>query len=195
MGVNEDLDENLTVADRFFDGLLAGDLDELQAACTPGSVLWINLTEQERPLEASLPALPRLRGKVPDLHMDAVQRRGVPGGLVPQHVLAGTTPTGDALHVVGCFLGTVATAASPGLEEYVDGRQAGALERAAQERLTGGRSARHHDDHLDLDGDVVRGAPEADGGAGISPGVAEHLDHQVREAVDDLRRAVNRARS
>ena len=96
MDVNEDLDENLAIANRFFDGLLAGDLDELQAACAPGSVLWINLTEQDRPLEASLPGFARLRGKVPDLRMDAVRRRGVPGGFVEQHVLAGTMPSGDA---------------------------------------------------------------------------------------------------
>ena len=97
MDVNEDLDENLAIANRFFDGLLAGDLDELQAACAPGSVLWINLTEQDRPLEASLPGFARLHGKVPDLRMDAVRRRGVPGGFVEQHVLAGTMPSGDTL--------------------------------------------------------------------------------------------------
>ena len=45
----------LAAANRFFDGLLAGDLDALQDACAPGSILWINLTERERPLEASLP--------------------------------------------------------------------------------------------------------------------------------------------
>lgn len=127
MDVNEDLEENLAIANRFFDGLLAGDLDELQAACAPGSVLWINLTEQDRPLEASLPGFARLRGKVPDLRMDAVRRRGVPGGFVEQHVLAGTMPSGDTLRVVGCFLGTVADGRITRLEEYVDGGQAGAL--------------------------------------------------------------------
>ena len=78
-------------------------------------------------LEASLPGFARLRGKVPDLRMDAVRRRGVPGGFVEQHVLTGTMPSGDTLRVVGCFLGTVADGRITRLEEYVDGSQAGAL--------------------------------------------------------------------
>jgi ketosteroid isomerase-like protein len=117
----------LACANRFFDGLLAGDLNEMQSVCAPGSVLWINLTEQERALEASLPGFARLRGRVPDLRMEAVRRRGVPGGFVEQHVLTGTLPSGDPLRVVGCFLGTVANGSIVRLEEYVDGGQAGAL--------------------------------------------------------------------
>jgi uncharacterized protein len=127
MSFNDEIDENLAVASRFFGGLLAGDLDELQAACAPGSVLWINLTEQERALEASLPGFARLRGKVPDLRLDGVRRRGVAGGFVEQHVLTGTMPDGDALRVVGCFIGTVEGGRITRLEEYVDGGQAGAL--------------------------------------------------------------------
>ena len=93
----------------------------------PGSVLWINLTEQDRPLEASLPGFARLRSRVPDLRMEGVRRRGVPGGFVEQHVLIGTMPDGDILRVVGCFLGTVEHGRITRLEEYVDGNQAGAL--------------------------------------------------------------------
>ena len=122
-----DVETGLAVANQFFGGLLDGDLPALQAACGPGSVLWINLTEQERPLEASLPGFARLRAKVPDLRMDAVRRRGVPGGFVEQHVLAGTMPDGAPLRVVGCFLGTVEDGRIARLEEYVDGSQAAAL--------------------------------------------------------------------
>ena len=118
---------DLAAANRFFDGLLAGDLEALQSACAPGSILWINLTERERPLAASLPGFAMLRSKVPDLHMDAVHRRGVAGGFVEQHVLAGTMPDGSALRVVGCFVGTVEEGRITRLEEYVDGGQAGAL--------------------------------------------------------------------
>ena len=117
----------LAAANRFFNGLLEGDLAALQEACAPGSVLWINLTAQERALEASLPGFAKLRGKVPDLRMDDVKRRGVPGGFVEQHVLAGTMPDGNELRVVGCFLGTVENGRITRLEEYVDGGQAGAL--------------------------------------------------------------------
>jgi len=117
----------LAAANRFFDGLLAGDLAALQDACAPGSILWINLTERDRPLEASLPGFAVLRSKVPDLHMDAVHRRGVAGGFVEQHVLAGTMPDGSALRVVGCFIGPVEDGRIARLEEYVDGGQAGAL--------------------------------------------------------------------
>ncbi len=125
----------LAAANRFFDGLVAGDLEALQGACAPGSILWINLTEGERPLEASLHGFASLRSKVPDLHMDAVRRRGVAGGFVEQHVLAGTMPSGDPLRVVGCFIGTVEDGRITRLEEYVDGRQAGALERAPEGRV------------------------------------------------------------
>ena len=117
----------LAVANRFFDGLLAGDLAALRAACSSGSILWINLTEQERALEDSLPGFAALRSKVPDLRMESVRRRGIPGGFLEQHVLIGTLPEGAPLRVVGCFIGTVEDDRISRLEEYVDGRQAGAL--------------------------------------------------------------------
>ncbi len=117
----------LAAANRFFDGLLAGDLAGLQAACAPGSILWINLTEQDRALEDSLRGFAALRSKVPDLRMEDVRRRGIPGGFLEQHVLMGTLPDGEPLRVVGCFIGTVEHGRISRLEEYVDGRQAGAL--------------------------------------------------------------------
>jgi ketosteroid isomerase-like protein len=120
-------DIGLIAANRFFGGLLAGDLSELEAACAPEAVLWINLTEQERSLSASLPGFARLRAKVPDLRMDDVRRRAVPGGFVEQHALVGTMPDGEPLRVVGCFLGTVEDGRITRLEEYVDGGQAAGL--------------------------------------------------------------------
>jgi ketosteroid isomerase-like protein len=117
----------LMAANRFFDGLLAGDLAELEAVCAPESVLWINVTEQERPLSASLPGFARLRSTVPDLRIEAVRRRGLPGGFVEQHVLTGTMPDGETLRVVGCFIGTVEDGRITRLEEYVDGGQAAVL--------------------------------------------------------------------
>jgi len=68
----------LAAANRFFDGLLVGDLAALEAACAPDSILWINLSERERPLEGSLAGFASLRSKVPDLHLEDVRRR-VPG--------------------------------------------------------------------------------------------------------------------
>src|SRR3954452_22155925 len=41
----------LALANRFFDGILMGDLEALEAACAPGSMLWINLSENDRSLE------------------------------------------------------------------------------------------------------------------------------------------------
>ena len=123
----DDPEVGLEVANRFFDGLLAGDLAALEGACSPGSILWINITEKARPLEASLPGFALLRSRVPDLRMENVRRRGIAGGFVEQHVLAGTMPEGEPLRVVGCFVGTVADGRITRLEEYVDGGQAGAL--------------------------------------------------------------------
>jgi uncharacterized protein len=121
------VEEGAAVANQFFDGLLTGDLGALEAACAPGAVLWINLAENDRSLEASLPAFARLHGKVPDLRMEAVRRRGIEGGFIEQHVLTGTMPNGEILHVVGCFVGTVEEGRITRLEEYVDGGQARAL--------------------------------------------------------------------
>jgi ketosteroid isomerase-like protein len=127
MDERDEAEANLAVANRFFDALLAGDLAALQAACASGSVLWINLTERDRPLEASLPGFALLRAKVPDLQLEAVRRRGVAGGFVEQHVLTGTMPDGGALRVVGCFIGSTEDGQITRLEEYVDGSQAAAL--------------------------------------------------------------------
>ena len=129
MGVEQEIEECRAVADRFFNALLAGNLGELQASCAPGAVLWINLTEQERPLVASLPGFAQLPAEVTGFRMEAVRRRGLLGGFVEQHVLTGTLPDGDVLRVVGCFIGTVEDGRITRLEEYVDGGQAGALSR------------------------------------------------------------------
>jgi ketosteroid isomerase-like protein len=129
MDTEQEIEDGRAAADRFFSALLAGDLGELEASCASGSVLWINLTEQERPLEASLPGFAQLATKVADLRMESVRRRGLPGGFVEQHVLAGTLPDGEALRVVGCFVGTVEAGRITRLEEYVDSGQAGALSR------------------------------------------------------------------
>ena len=122
----------LAAANRFFDGLLAGDVEALQGSVRARLDPVDQPDRRERPLEASLPGFASLRSKVPDLHMEAVRRRGVAGGFVEQHVLAGTMPSGDPLRVVGCFLGTVEDGRITRLEEYVDGVQAGALERAVE---------------------------------------------------------------
>ena len=127
MDEDVDIEAGLAAANQFFGGLLAGDLAALEAVCAPGSILWINLTEQDRALDASLPAFAALRSKMPDLRLDSVRRRGVAGGFVEQHVLTGTLPNGDPLRVVGCFIGTVANGRITRLEEYVDGSQAGPL--------------------------------------------------------------------
>ena len=122
-----DAEAGRAAADRFFNALLEGDLGQMQAACAAGSVLWINVTEKERPLEASLPGFASLRGRMPDLRLEDVRRRGVPGGFIEQHVLTGTTPSDDRLRVVGCFVGTIEAGLIVRLEEYVDSAQAGAL--------------------------------------------------------------------
>src|SRR5437879_10949236 len=60
-------------------------------------------------------------------------------------------------------------------------------------------SAADLDDRLDLDRDAVRQGSHADGGARVLALVAEHLDEQVRAAVDhlglvgEIRRAVHHA--
>ena len=77
-----------------------------------------------RALEDSLRGFAALHSKVPDLRMENVRRRGIPGGFLEQHVLVGTLPDGEPLHVAGCFVGAVEYGRITRLDEYVDGRQA-----------------------------------------------------------------------
>ena len=42
-------------------------------------------------------------------------------------------------------------------------------------------------DRIDFDGDVARQRAGADGRTRMLAGIAEHLDHKVRSAVDDFR--------
>jgi len=115
------------VAERFFGGLLAGDIERLQGACAPGATLWINLTGQDRSLEASLPAYARLKSRVHDLHLEDVRRQDLPDGFVEQHTLCGTAPSGGRIRVLSCFVGSVEGRRITRLEEYVDSAQAGTL--------------------------------------------------------------------
>ena len=114
---------NLDVANRFFNGLLAGDRAELEAVFAPGATFWQNFAGTMQQREDFLPAFASLARIVSDLHFEDVRRTGTPGGFVEQHSLCGVTRSGEQLAVRGCFVGTVADGQITAIEEYLDSVQ------------------------------------------------------------------------
>lgn len=122
---------NLDVANRFFDALLAGDRDALEALFAPGATFWQNFNPgSTQARHEFLPRFAALAGLIPEVHFENVRRTGTPAGFVEQHTLAGTTPAGEEFAAHGCFLGTVENGQITRIEEWLDSAQLEPLRRA-----------------------------------------------------------------
>ncbi len=114
---------NLDVANRFFNGLLAGDAEALEAVFAPGATFWQNFSDGIQRRDEFLPRFGRLASLVTDLHFEDVRRTGTSAGFVEQHTLCGVTPAGEPMAIRGCFLGTVQDGQITAIEEYLDSAQ------------------------------------------------------------------------
>ena len=121
---------NLDVANRFFDALIAGDRDGLDAVFADDAVFWQNFALTEIPKSDFLPRFAGLKGMVRDLHFEDVRRASTPSGFVEQHTLCGTAPSGETFAAHGCFLGTVENGRISRIEEWLDAAQLAPLARA-----------------------------------------------------------------
>lgn len=114
---------NMEVADGFFDAVLAGDVEALDALFTPGAVFWQNFAGRDIPKAEFLAIFARLSSAITGLRFEESQRTRTPSGFVEKNTLRGRAPSGADLEMRCCFIATVEDGKIVRLNEYVDSVQ------------------------------------------------------------------------
>jgi uncharacterized protein len=122
-------EEIVSLADRFFAAIEAGDVADVEQCYADDAVVWHNFDQYDQPRGENLKVLAWMVAHLNDRRYEEVRRIVVDGGFVQQHVLRGTTASGDRLELpamvrVYCNGGKVRR-----VEEYLDTAQAAVLRR------------------------------------------------------------------
>ncbi len=108
------------LAKRLFAAIEAGDVDAVAALYHPDAVVWHNTDDVEQPVEQNLRVLRWLVRTLPERHYADQRLLSTDTGFVSQHVLRGTTATGDLVAIPACIVATCADGRISRIEEYVD---------------------------------------------------------------------------
>lgn len=126
----------VTVVERFFTALEAGDTDTLTDIYAPDALIWHNDDGGEQGVEDNLRVLRGLHSVVSGLQYEIVRRYAVEDGVFQQHVLRGTLPDGSAVAMPAAMRLVIADGRVTRIEEYLDSAQAAPI-RAARRALAG----------------------------------------------------------
>ena len=116
-------DPHLVLAERLIDAITAGNVEAIREIYAPDTTIWHNHDGVAQSVEENLAVLRWVVGRVRDLRYDEIRRRSTTDGFVQQHVLRGTAPSGHALAIAACLIGTVREGRIVRLEEYLDPTQ------------------------------------------------------------------------
>ena len=109
----------MTVADRLFAAIEAGDIDGVRALYAPDAVIWHNTDGVEQTVEQNLAVLGWVCANLADRSYDDVRRVEHDGGFVQQHVLR-FTRDGQRLEVPACIVASVEGGSITRIDEYLD---------------------------------------------------------------------------
>jgi ketosteroid isomerase-like protein len=82
-----------------FDAVEVGDIAVFRAACAEGGTIWHNYDKQTRPLTHTAEALLAMSKVMRDVRYADRRYFSVSGGVIAEHVLRGTTLSGNAVDV------------------------------------------------------------------------------------------------
>ena len=119
----------MTAFDRLIAAIEAGDPVAARAQYAPGAKIWHNFDQKEQSVDENIATLEGLIGLLPSRRYDQIVRHEIPGGVVQQHVLRGTTATGHALEMPACIIAMLRDDRVVRIEEYLDTAQAAVLRR------------------------------------------------------------------
>jgi ketosteroid isomerase-like protein len=119
---------------RFFTALEAGDIETVRAIYAPDALIWHNDDLLEQSVEDNLKVLAGLHRAVSGLRYDVIRRAPVADGVLQQHVLRGTLPTGAEVELHAAMYLQVQDGHITRIEEYLDSGKRASI-RAAREAL------------------------------------------------------------
>jgi ketosteroid isomerase-like protein len=116
-------DPHLALAERLIDAITSGNVEAVREIYAPEATIWHNHDGVAQTVEENLAVLRWVVGRVRDLRYEEIRRHVTADGFVQQHVLRGTAPSGHALAIAACLIGTVRDGRIVRLEEYLDPTQ------------------------------------------------------------------------
>jgi len=110
----------LDVAERLFAAITAGDIDAVRDVYASDAVIWHNYDGVSQTVEENLRVLTWVTRTLTALRYESVRRRATADGFVQQHVMRGTTASGQVLELPACIVCTVSGDRIARLDEYFD---------------------------------------------------------------------------
>lgn len=121
-------DEHVTIADRLFGAIIAGDGPEIERLVAPAATMWQNTGPATIARADFLAAWKNLASMVPGARLENVRRVATATGFVEQQTLCGpATASEPSVAIQGCFIITVEAGRVTRVEEYVDSAQVAPL--------------------------------------------------------------------
>jgi len=112
----------LSVCDRLFKAVMAGDFEAVREIYSPDAHIWHNFDGGVQTVEENLETLRWMTGSVAKLRYEEIRRQRTDQGFVQQHVLRGTTKDGKDFELPAVILCTVVDGHVTQLDEYFDVR-------------------------------------------------------------------------
>ena len=117
----------LEVAERLFTSIGAGDIEDVRDCYAANVVIWHNSDGLEQTRDENLRTLSWVIRNISDRRYEEIRRQPTPTGFVQQHVLRGTTRSGQAMELPACIVCTVEDGKITRLDEYLDSAHAAVL--------------------------------------------------------------------
>ena len=114
------MSDTLSLADRFFAAIEAGDIAAVRDIYAPDAEIWHNTDGLVQTPDDNARTLGWITTNLRDISYTKVKRSATDDGFVQQHVLVATNRAGARIEVPACIVTTVRDGRIARLDEYLD---------------------------------------------------------------------------
>lgn len=108
------------ICERFLGAIVRGDIEEVRTIYAPDCVIWHNNADATETVDENMRTIEAVPKIVRGFRYEDVVRRATADGFIEQHVVRGTTPSGEELRIPAVLICTVANGRITRLDEYLD---------------------------------------------------------------------------
>lgn len=117
----------LEIADKLIKGIMDVDVDTVRSLYHPDAKIWHNHTDDFQSVEDNIASIHAIHTILSDLRYDVVRREVTSTGYFQQHILRGTTQSGDEFKLHACVIIDINDQGQiTRLDEYLDSASFGA---------------------------------------------------------------------
>ena len=110
----------LAVAERFMAALHVPDVEAVRAIYAPNARIWHNFDGKLQTVDENIKSLLWMHRVLGDVRYEIRRREALPDGFLQQHILRGTTNSGESFAMHACAICRVEEGRIVELEEYLD---------------------------------------------------------------------------